>query len=212
MKITTSLLEYLQTELINEGHNEFFNNDQLTFYDDEFAFMQKIYQLDDDVLPIVNRRIFKGFKLDDPEADYTFKRGFLARFLARQINPQTIDLFAGKVLATGIVLKDYMDIAFVHAKDFMVGGTDNLNKKDREDNTDRRALLANLPQDMFNINVNDDVMKTANENTISKDRLKSTETDTQKGKNYDINKFKETFYMIDRIYEEFDRKCFLHVW
>lgn len=212
MKTTTSLMEYLQSELINAGHNEFFNDNQLTFFDDKYAFIYKVMAYDEDVAEIVNRRIFHGFTLSDPEADKVFKRGFVTRFLDREFSRQTVEAFASKVINTSIVLRDYMDIAFEHAKDFMINGTDNTTTQDSTDIKDHRYLNSNLPQDMFNMNVNDDIMKTANENTISKDKDKYDSTTKANGKNYDINKFNETFYMIERIYQEFDKKCFLHIW
>lgn len=212
MKTTTSLMEYLQSELINAGHNEFFNDNQLTFFDDEYAFIYKIMAYDEDVENIVNRRIFHGFKLEDPTADKLFKRGFVSRFLDREFGRQTVEAFASKVISTSIALKDYMDVSFVHAKDYMISGTDNTTTQDSTDVKDHRYLNSNLPQDMFNMNLNDDIMKTANENTISKDKDKYDSTTNQTGKNYDINKLNETFYMIERIYLEYDKKCFLHVW
>ncbi|MDU7578629.1 MAG: hypothetical protein E7K43_20775 [Bacillus subtilis] len=117
-KYTTTINEYLNSELARMGFNEIVNNGKLTFFDEEFQFIQKIIKYDDDVHDIVTRKIFKGFQLPDVETDKHFKQAFVTRFLDREINRQTIESFASQVMYISITHSDYINEVF--SKDFMM--------------------------------------------------------------------------------------------
>ena len=72
-RYTTTLNEYINGELSRLGRNEFVNNGNLTIFDDEFQFIQKILKYDDDVHNIVTKKIFKGYELPITEVDRYFK-------------------------------------------------------------------------------------------------------------------------------------------
>lgn len=111
-RYTTTLMEILQSELQNRGHNEFVNQGHLSFNDSEFAFIQKILRFDDDVHNIVNRTFFKGFKFNDERIDRYFKEAFVTRFLDREINRQTVEAFASQVLYVTLTREDYIFTVF----------------------------------------------------------------------------------------------------
>lgn len=111
-RYTTTLMEILQSELQNRGHNEFVNKGHLSFNDSEFAFIQKILRFDDDVHNIVNRTFFKGFKFNDERIDRYFKEAFVTRFLDREINRQTVEAFASQVLYVTLTREDYIFTVF----------------------------------------------------------------------------------------------------
>lgn len=111
-RYTTTLMEILQSELQNRGHNEFVNQRHLSFNDSEFAFIQKILRFDDDVHNIVNRTFFKGFKFNDERIDRYFKEAFVTRFLDREINRQTVEAFASQVLYVTLTREDYIFTVF----------------------------------------------------------------------------------------------------
>lgn len=111
-RYTTTLIEILQSELQNRGHNEFVNKGHLSFNDSEFAFIQKILRFDDDVHNIVNRTFFKGFKFNDERIDRYFKEAFVTRFLDREINRQTVEAFASQVLYVTLTREDYIFTVF----------------------------------------------------------------------------------------------------
>lgn len=59
-KHTTTLMDILRSELIKKGENEFINNGRLTFFDNDYAFIEKVARFDDDVYNIVTSRFFGG--------------------------------------------------------------------------------------------------------------------------------------------------------
>lgn len=111
-KYTATLMEIIQSELQNMGHDEFVNNGHLTFNDSEFAFIQKVLRYDEDVQKIVNRVFFKGFKFTDERIDRYFKESFVTRFLDREIGRQTVEAFASQVLYVTLTREDYIYTVF----------------------------------------------------------------------------------------------------
>lgn len=111
-KHTATLMEILQSELQNKGHNEFINKGHLSFNDSEFAFIQKVLRYDEDVQGIVNNVFFKGFKFNDERIDRYFKESFVTRFLDREINRQTVEAFASQVLYVTLTREDYIFTVF----------------------------------------------------------------------------------------------------
>ena len=111
-KHTTTLMEIIQSELINAGFNEFVNGGKLTFDNQEFAFIQKVLRFDDDVKKIVDNIIFKGFSFSDERIDRYFKQSFVTRFLDREIGRQTVEAFASLVLYETIIREDYIHTVF----------------------------------------------------------------------------------------------------
>lgn len=220
-KYTTTINEYLNSELSRMGLNETVNDGKLTFFDEEFQFIQKIIKYDDDVHDIVTRKIFKGFRLPNVETDKHFKQAFVTRFLDREINRQTVDAFASQVMYISITHDNYINEVF--SKDFMmyvnnttfsetvdtgnmIGQTlndtnttnnaksqshekyvgnetnetvthdDNKNKSqeisktthEETDVNENRTATSTLPQSEVNINVDNDELSYADENTITK--------------------------------------------
>lgn len=220
-KYTTTINEYFNSELSRMGFNENVNDGKLTFFDEEFQFIQKILKYDDDVHEIVTRKIFKGFQLPNVDTDKYFKQAFVTRFLDREINRQTIEAFAAQVLYVSITHSDYINEVF--SKDFMmyinntsfsesietgnmIGQTlndtnttnnaksqshesytgnetndtvthdDNKNKSQETsqathedtDVNESRSARSTLPQSEVNINVDNDELDYADENTITK--------------------------------------------
>ena len=117
-KYTTTINEYLNSELERMGFNEFVNNGELTFFDEEFQFIQKILKYDDDVHNIVTKNIFRGFQLPNVDIDKHFKKAFVTHFLDREINRQTIESFASQVLYVSITHETYINEVF--SNDFMM--------------------------------------------------------------------------------------------
>lgn len=111
-KYTTTIMEIIQSELINNGFNEFVNNGKLTFDNQEFAFIQKVLRFDEDVKNIVDKTIFKGFNFKDEKIDNHFKKAFVTRFLDREIGRQTVESFASLVLYETIIREEYIHTVF----------------------------------------------------------------------------------------------------
>lgn len=106
-KHTTTMNEYIQSELQKMGRNEFYNAGRLTMSSKKYAFIQKILRYDKDVQCITDE-IFQGFKLQDDKVDKLFKKTFIQRFLDREINRQTIEAFSSQVLYVTLTHEEYI--------------------------------------------------------------------------------------------------------
>jgi len=260
-KHTTTLMEIIQSELQNNGFNEFVNNGKLTFNNEDYAFIQKVLRFDDDVKKIVDNTFFKGFKFNDERIDRYFKEGFTTRFLDREIGRQTVEAFASLVLYETIIREDYIFTVFgselykylENHVDFNVDeienqiseeNTDEVSNETSNNNTssngksvsDDREATSSLPQSEMNINVDNDVLTFADDNTISKNKTTNedetdinSERDTtgntktngtqdttgnQKSlqKTYLMENLEKLYTTRERIFNDYDKKCFLHIW
>lgn len=215
-KFTTTVYDYLQSELQNKGLNEFYNDNRLTFFDDKYAFMQKVLTYDKDVDDIVTMRFFKGFAFTNKSVDKDFKKTFITRFMDREFNRQTVEAFASQVVATTIQHHEYIEYVFKELEKFMSGEStyEDESKEDTTSTDEHREANATLPQNEVNINVDNDELDFADENKIWKDKHTSNNNKSSKGKknNYNPDNLEKVFDMKERIFEEFDRRCFLQIW
>lgn len=112
-RYTTTLNEYINSELNKIGQDEFIDKDgNLILFDEEFQFIQKILKYDDDVHKIVTNKIFKGYKLSNDSVDRYFKKAFITRFLDREINRQTIEAFSSQLLYVTLTHQEYIETVF----------------------------------------------------------------------------------------------------
>lgn len=276
-KYTTTMNEFITSELKRQGLSEFVNDGKLTFNNPEYAFIQKILFYDEDVQKIVDDKIFKGFKFKDDATDKSFKEVFVSRFLDREISRQTIEAFASQVLYVTLTHQEYIYTIFSselekylqqhvtnHSED--EGNEDekqnhNQTSKENENSTgnekqkhdqnvqgdsydQHREAQATLPQTEVNINVDNDELEFADTNTIYKDKNNNNQdtkgnqtTDTtddsertgeQKQdsdrnldtnskhseitKSYYIQNLQQIYDLKTRVFEDYDRHCFLQIW
>lgn len=112
-RFTTTLNDYINSELGRLGQNEFVDKEgNLVFFDEEFQFIQKILKYDDDVHNIVTNKIFKGYKLSNDSVDRYFKKAFISRFLDREIGRQTIEAFSSQLLYVTLTHQEYIETVF----------------------------------------------------------------------------------------------------
>ena len=260
-KHTTTLMEIIQSELQRDGHNEFYNFGQLSFNNDDYAFIQKVLHFDDDVKKIVDDKIFKSFRFNDERIDRYFKEAFTTRFLDREIGRQTVEAFASLVLYETIIREDYIYTVFgselykylENHVDFNSDEIENQISEENQDNTsnetyddntvskgtsvsDDREATSTLPQSEMNMNVDNDVLTFADDNTITKNKTTTTDdtgttsqrdttgntktngkqdtTGNQKSlqKTYLMENLEKLYTSRERIFNDFDKKCFLHIW
>lgn len=248
-KHTTTIYEFLVSELRRRGFSELFNDGELTMDDDNFAFMQKVLYFDDDIKNIVDDKIFKGFKLKDEASDIYFKESFILRFMDREIGRQTIEAFASQVLYVAITRREYINTVFSsEVKKYLENHVTNesedigtqeqtssqntTNKQtEKGDNTsNNREATSTLPQSEVNLNVDDTELTYADENRISKDKGTSNRETNGEGTNesnqnqdtnnkhdsitktFSLDNLEKIYNMKEKLYTEFDRKCFLHIW
>lgn len=205
-------MDMIQSELQKMGKNEFFNNNQLTFYDDEFAFIKKAMNYDKDVDTIVTRMFFSNFRFNPPELDNFFKRAFTTRFLNRQIQTQTVEIFASKVAS--FCLSHQQEIEGLYSNfEKMLSNTGNTNTRGNSNQLhDSRMLDSTLPQDNINLNVDDTVLDYGDRNNISRDRTTNDTTNDTTSTKFDPDTFKKLMGIYEYYFRQLDKKCFLHVW
>ena len=161
--ITTTLYNIIRSELIKEGFNEFVNDQgELVLFNEEDQFLTKILKYDDDVKKIVNK-LFTDQSLNDTENDEQFKKTFVMRFLNRQINFQTIDMFRVQLLNTFLTNEVYINTVYKDLEKY-INQTQENNSTSKQENdqlndgtttSDNRQAYADLPQNNVQLDVND---------------------------------------------------------
>lgn len=220
MELTTSLYNFIQTELIKQGLNEFEDAEgRLILFDKKHQFMQKIISYDEDVAKIVDD-LFLNLSLENAENDYHFKKTFLLRFVNRKINRQTIEAFQLELMNVFLTNEFYINQVYQDLDKYMTGTSDSdqINKQINDGTTisDHRQAYAELPQNSVNINVDDTVMTSASDNTISRNKQtnqQATDGNTKtESKNYALDQLIKSSQIMEQIFLTFDKKCFLQFW
>lgn len=227
-KSTITLFDYLKSELKNSGINEVEGFDELLFVDSNNSHIYMIMKYTKEVQSIVNNRIFHGYKLPTEKSDLLFKQAFVNRFLHRQIKYQTIEVFSSQVLAYTINQTFYLDNAYSNLDKFFSNlsnsETDsvsqNLSESEQKALRDYRNLFSDLPQDNINLNVDNTVLDYGTNNTISRNKdttnnnsqNDATANTTTTATNFNIDVFAKSFNILEEIFKEFQRKCFLNVY
>lgn len=258
---TTTLYRIVTSELYKKGYNQEIVDSQgnLVFFDNDFQVMTKIMSYDNDVKGIMNH-IFNGLQLKDPEHDQHFKKTFFYKFINRQINRQTIETFKFELMATFLTNQDYINRIYTDMDKYIVGhneskqdntqdsndlttsnsknNTNNISESTSTGNTtsDNRQARSDLPQSNINLDVNNTVMRSANENDISRNKqnnaqnnkdeqtsINETENKEQSEshssgetntltKSYQLDELFKTNGVLDQVMNVFDVKCFLQFW
>lgn len=184
---TTTIQRYINSELQNAGFNELYNNNRITGLSDEFAFMNKIVNYDDDVKKIVDKRIFRDYKFKNEDKN-SFKKLFVNRFMNRQIGRQTIDLFSSNLLGYILTYENYINIVFSddvydYLNNVSYTNTDNVSNgnnnqisnsnsqtiSDSISHNKGRNADADLPQEQVNLNLDDNTAKFASKTFVNND-------------------------------------------
>lgn len=212
MKTTTTLYEIIHAELIYRGHNEFFNKNQLSFYDNDYAFIKKIMRYDEDVEEIVNDKIFQNVSLETESSDKDFKKTFINRFFNREIAQQTLEAFSSQVVYTFLMREDYLNLLYDELEDYIQGKTTNDEEGKSKEKTDNRSLSSDLPQNEINLNVDDTVLNYGNENTITRTKTEKEDSRKSEQRQFNLDDLLKTKDLLEEIFIDFDRKCFMQVW
>ena len=228
MAVTVTLSDYIKSELINQGLSEFKDtNGKFIFFDEQQQFITKMLTYDEDVSDIVDR-LFTGLSLTNRENDMHFKKTFLMRFLNRQINFQTVESFRVALLSTFLMNQHYMNTVYNDLDNYITQSQINANttKQTNEQRTDgsttadNRQAYAQLPQNNVQLDVDSTIMESANDNTISRNKQTNQQENTgettgesrSENKSYQLNELLKASTIMENIFNEFDRKCFLQVW
>ena len=215
-KHTTTLMDILRSELIKKGENEFINDGRLTFFDDKYAFIEKVAKFDDDVYDIVTKHFFGNRSYPDKTIDRNFKEAFTNRFMDRQIGRQTMEAFQTQVVTLFIQYSEYIYYTFGKLDDFIENKQTSETHSDEQskETSDYRGLEATLPQTEVNLDVTDDDLNYADTNNINKrqDKGNREANSNSENRNFNPDNLEKVFLMKERIMNKFDQKCFLQIW
>lgn len=210
-KYTTTLHEIIVSELQNKGLNEFYNHNQITFFEDNFQFIKKILKFDDDVEEIVTRVFFNGYSIENEEIDYNFKRMFITRFANREINTQTVEAFSSIIIHIYLTQEQFIITLFTDLYKYINEETNNTSNDTGTNTSDVRALMSDLPQNEINLNVDDTVLKYGNNNTISRSKTQDNKLNRSNSNKYNFDNLLKSQYLFDDIFNNFDRRAFLQI-
>jgi len=226
--MTTTLFNIIRSELIKKGCAEIVDkNGELVFFNEDVQFTKKILSYDQDVSEVVDK-LFSGTTLNDPGHDQHFKKTFLLRFVNRRINRQTVEAFQMELLSTFLTNEDFVNRVYADAEKYVTqtSTTDQQNKQQNKQSTDgstvsdNRQAFSELPQNSVNLDVDDTVMESANDNTISRNKQVNrqntggTTSGESSGENrsYSLDELMKSSGLMEELFNIFERKCFMLTW
>lgn len=192
--------------------NEFFNDNQLTYYNDDYRFIKKIMRYDEDVHEIVTKRLFMGFTFDDANMDKWFKQAFVNRFSSRQIGFQTIERFAQEVVAVTLSHEKEMLALYVNFEKMLSNMANSTTDGTNGQETQRRDVNSTLPQDKINLDFGTFSMDYADDNQIGRQQVKGTDHTETQSQRFDPSTFKMLQHLWDGYFYEYEERCFLNIW
>lgn len=211
-KTTTTIFELIKQEMINKGLNEFVNKvdgiTQLTFQSDKFAFIKKINHYDEDVQAIVSTKLFGTFMFDNLDVDLKFKRAFVNRFMDREIGRQTVEAFSSQLVTMTLQNEVRITELFLNLAKYYEGESTSSNAKN--DLSGANTGEAQLPQDDVQMDLKADTMNYADTNRITRAFDKSDAN--TKSNSFNPDAFDKLNQQMEKLFNDFDRKCFLQTW
>ena len=225
-----------------EKDKDIYRYDNLKNLESRTSEMTRILKFDETVEEITSETIFTGLHLDYGDID--FKKLFIQHFLNREIKWQTLELFQSKIAATFLMNQDTLNFYYSELDRLLkranVNDSENTGRDESESVTtgnntsktdnvsDNRSISADMPQDQYNIDVENHIAHTANSNDISKNKnvSETTADNNTSQKNtglnnstsqsvsnmYDVAYLREVKAYIQNVLDEFDTNCFSQTW
>ena len=225
-----------------EKDKDIYRYDNLENLSNRTSEMERILKFDETVEGITSTTIFTGLYLDYGDTD--FKKLFIQHFLNREIKWQTLELFQSKIAATFLMNQDTLNFYYSeldrlltksslndsqnNASDESESVTTGNNTSKTDNVSDNRSISARMPQDQYNIDVENHIAHTADSNDVSKNKnvseTNANNNATQKntGQNnassqsvsnmYDVAYLREVKMYIQNVIDEFDENCFSQTW
>ena len=225
-----------------EKDKDIYRYDNLENLSSRTSEMTRILKFDETVKDITTETIFTGLHLDYGDSD--FKKLFIQHFLNREIKWQTLELFQSKIAATFLMNQDTLNFYYSEIDRLLthsnVNDSENTGNNESESITtgyntsktdnvsDNRSISASMPQDQYNIDVENHIAHNADSNDISKNKnVSETEANnntsqTNTGKNnstsqsvsnmYDVAYLREVKAYIKNVLDDFDTNCFSQTW
>ena len=225
-----------------EKDKDIYRYDNLENLSSRTSEMTRILKFDETVEGITSETIFSCLYLDYGDTD--FKKLFIQHFLNREIKWQTLELFQSKIAATFLMNQDTLNFYYseldrllkrANVNDSQNNGSNESesvttgNNTSKTDNvSDNRSISASMPQDQYNIDVENHIAHNADSNDISKNKnvseTKADNNTSQKntGQNnttsqsvsnmYDVAYLREVKAYIQNVLDDFDTNCFSQTW
>ena len=216
MKTTASLMDIIQSELINNGLNEFVNKvdgtPQIISNNDKFTYIRKVAQYDEDVQAVVDRTFFMNFKFKNDTTDSFFKRSFITRFLDRQIANQTVDLFANHLVSFSILNEAYIDNLVTNFEKYLNGDSNTETKNTTNEKDGHNDANITLPQDNVSLDLTKDTADYADTNDIYRAFADTVATGNNHSNAYNADVLDKMAEQWDNLMYRFDKKLFLQIW
>ena len=225
-----------------EKDKDIYSYDNLENLSSRTSEMTRILKFDETVEGITSSTIFSCLYLDYGDTD--FKKLFIQHFLNREIKWQTLELFQSKIAATFLMNQDTLNFYYSELdrllKRASINDSENTGRDESESVTtgnntsktdnvsDNRSISASMPQDQYNIDVENHIAHNADSNDISKNKnvSETTADNNTSQKNtglnnstsqsvsnmYDVAYLREVKMYIKNVLDEFDTNCFSQTW
>ena len=212
MKITSSLYYIICSELINSGYNEFItqNRNQLTYYDKNARVISQINMYEkDEIIKACQNTIFYGLSFLNNRK--RFEKEFINHFLTRNIKYQTYEV--ARLQLVSFVFENLELIESIYnAENLLLGKsqTTSTGKITSETTNKNNSLYADLPQDNINMNVNNDTLDYASNNSINKSKSNGTSdsNNVSNSQSYNIDNLTKLYMFKAQLFNDLDKRLF----
>lgn len=210
--MSTTLFNILHSELINMGKSEMFYNGRVVAFDDDHTFIKKVLKYDDDVELIVNSTFFLGLTLEDSDHDRKFKRQWVNKFLYYRPNFQTVESFASKVSYVFMNNEDFLNTYYSDLDSYLTGLSTSKGKGRSKSIDDSRTANSTLPQNLVNVDVDNTVLDYADDNIIVRSKSESESDNDNKSNRFDLNTLVDSRNLLEDVFLQFEKHCFINTW
>ena len=213
MKITSSLYYIICSELMNSGYNEFItqNRNQLTYYDKNARVVSQINMYEkDEIIKACQNTIFYGLSFLNNHRK-RFEKEFINHFLTRNIKYQTYEV--ARLQLVSFVFENFELIESIYnAENLLLGKsqTTSTGKITSETTNKNNSLYADLPQDNINMNVNNDTLDYASNNSINKSKSNGTSdsNNVSNSQSYNIDNLTKLYMFKAQLFNDLDKRLF----
>lgn len=213
MKITSSLYYIICSELMNSGYNEFItqNRNQLTYYDKNARVISQINMYEkDEIIKACQNTIFYGLSFLNNNRK-RFEKEFINHFLNRNIKYQTYEV--ARLQLVSFVFENLELIESIYnAENLLLGKsqTTSTGKTTSETINKNNSLYADLPQDNINMNVNNDTLDYASNNSINKSKSNGTSdsNNVSNSQSYNIDNLTKLYMFKAQLFNDLDKRLF----
>lgn len=213
MKITSSLYYIICSELINNGYNEFItpNRNQLTYYDKNARVISQINMYEkDEIIKACQNTIFYGLSFLNNYRK-RFEKEFINHFLIRNIKYQTYEV--ARLQLVSFVFENLELIESIYnAENLLLGKSQmtSTGKTTSETTNKNNSLYADLPQDNINMNVNNDTLDYASNNSINKSKSNGTSdsNNVSNSQSYNIDNLTKLYMFKAQLFNDLDKRLF----